>query len=152
MYYPKNFSYPWLKFFSFERDISSAEEVGRVGSVQLKHYERTNDVGLAGVMIKDLSEMFPEAGAVVPSVVELLWLYSKYKDIPGIGGWNGFMEEVNRGKPYQTTFIGCHPFINAPPTHYDTIYTALLSGAQKTKSLGQVVELLQSNQPLYFIE
>ena len=53
-------------------------------------------------------------------------------DVEGLEGWSGFMERATRNIPYCKSFISCLPFINAPPSNYDTIiYTALLSAVEK---------------------
>lgn len=116
----------------------TANEVASVGAVELKPFERTNNIGLAGIKIKDVSELFPQSKIVVPLLSHMVWLYCKHMEFQGVGGWNGFMEEVTS-----------QPFINAPPSNYDTIYTALLSGAEKTKSLGQTTTFITFDQPLY---
>lgn len=89
---------------------------------------------VAAIRVADLSTMFPNVSIVAPSTIDILWLYSMYEDIPGIRGWNSFMENVTRDLPYKITFVACQPFINAPASDYVTIYSALLSGVQKTKS------------------
>ena len=145
---PKNAVVPGQKVARL-KDVPSAQIVGSLGAVPLKHFERNNDVGLAAIHINDLSTSFPHTETIVPSVPLLLWLYSKSKNLTGMSGWNGFMEEVTKEVPYQTTFIDCQPFINAPPGEYDTIYTSLLSAVEKTHSLGQRTTFVTFDQPLY---
>lgn len=55
----------------------------------------------------------------------------------------------NSKKPYFSSRIIYLPFINAPPSEYDTIYTALLSAIEKCKSLKQEACVITFDQPLY---
>lgn len=146
---PKSAVAPDQKIARIQNDIPSAEAVGRFGAVQLRNFERTNNTGLSTIKIQNLNEIYPSKGTLIPSVSDLLWLYGKFKDLPGILGWNGFMEEVTKDLSYHTTCVACQPFINAPPSNYDTIYTALLCAAEKTKLLHQVTCLVTFDQPLY---
>ncbi|GBO01717.1 hypothetical protein AVEN_1095-1 [Araneus ventricosus] len=52
--------------------------------------------------------------------------------------------------PFQKSFVGCLPFINAQPSDYDTILTALLSASEKCESLHQHTCFVTFDQPLYF--
>ncbi|GBM68070.1 hypothetical protein AVEN_66741-1, partial [Araneus ventricosus] len=67
----------------------------------------------------------------MPSVSDLLRLYGKWVDLPNIPGWIRFTEQATSELPFQKSFVGCLPFINAPPSDYDTILTALLSASEK---------------------
>jgi len=131
------------------KTIPSHEVSGSYGALQLNHFERTKPQGLAEIKIKDLKDMYTPTETVIPSVSDLLWLYEKSRDIPGLSGWNGFMEDVTRDNPYEVTFVRYQPFINAPPNDYDTIFTALLTGVEESKSLNQVTCLVTFDQPLY---
>lgn len=86
---------------------------------------------------------------IVSTLPDLLWLYGKSKDSPDIGGWKGFMEEVTKALPYETTFVCSFTFINAPPSDYDTVHTSLISVMEKTKALGQVSTIVTSEQSLH---
>lgn len=86
----------------------------------------------------------------MPSASDLLWLYGKWVDLPNIPGWSGFMEQATAELPFQKSFVGCLPFINAPPSNHDTILTVLLSASEKCESLHQRTCFVTFDQPLYF--
>lgn len=60
------------------------------------------------------------------------------------------MEQATAELPFEKSFIGCLPFINAPPSDYDTILTALLFAREKCESLHQHTCFVTFDQPLYF--
>uniref|UniRef100_A0A8D8VLF7 Uncharacterized protein n=1 Tax=Cacopsylla melanoneura TaxID=428564 RepID=A0A8D8VLF7_9HEMI len=130
--------------------VPTAESISRIGTVEVQMFDRTNNVGLAGIPINELSACFPIGGTIVPSATNLLWLYSKYNEFPDVGGWNGFLEEISAKMKYEITYIDCQPFINGPPSDLNTVYTALLCSVEKTQSLGQVTTFVTFDQPLYF--
>lgn len=43
----------------------------------------------------------------------------------------------------------CLPFLNSPPSKYDTIYSVLLTAVEKCKSLNQSCCFVTFDQPLY---
>ncbi|KYM98809.1 hypothetical protein ALC62_10473 [Cyphomyrmex costatus] len=67
-------------------------------------------------------------------------------DIPG---WRGYHEQITRHKSVEKTKVLFLPFINAPPSDYDTIYTALKMAAQKAKDLQLQTTIVTIDQPLY---
>ncbi|KYN50496.1 hypothetical protein ALC57_00134 [Trachymyrmex cornetzi] len=85
----------------------------------------------------------------MPSAPDLLWLYGKCTDLPGILGWNGFIIEATNDKNYSQSFVSYLPFVNAPPTNYDTTYTVLVFASEKCKQLNQHTCFVTFDQPLY---
>ncbi|XP_031335335.1 uncharacterized protein LOC116165167 isoform X2 [Photinus pyralis] len=130
------------------KDLPSAETIGCLGTLPVKVFEKTGP-GLAAIQINPLTLNFSHKSLVSPSASHLLWLYGKHMNRLGIGGWNGFMEDLTRNKPHDITYINCQPFINSPPSDYNTIYTALLSSVEKSKSLNQQSTIVTFDQPLY---
>lgn len=133
------------------KTIPSAADLGSLGAVPLQHFEKIDPLGLAKIKVCDLSSEFPHNEIIVPSVCTLVWFYCKSKGFPGIRGWNGFMEQVTDGIPYEKTSIDCQPFINAPPSDYDTVYTSLTTAVQRTRSCcpEQKTTFVTFDQPLY---
>lgn len=84
--------------------------------------------------------------SITPTIADVLWMYGKTKDIPRICGWNGFMEKLMCKRDYVTSEISVLPFINAPPSDWNTVYTTLISAAKKS---GQTSCLVTFDQPLY---
>lgn len=73
--------------------------------------------------------MYTPVETVNPSVA--LWICGKNRDIPGLSGWNGFIEDVIRCILYKLTFVTYQPFINASPRapsdyDYNMTYVHLL--------------------------
>jgi len=130
--------------------IPVSEAVGKFGHVALQPFmAREGDDGLKEVTIQDLSHIFHTSDTVSPSAADVLWLFSKYRDLCLAPGWNVFMEQLTADYTFDTTFTACLPFINAPPSDYDTIYTALVGAAEKSAAAGQQVCLVTFDQPLY---
>lgn len=141
---PSDSSIPRLK------DTPSASTIGSFGAVVLQHFEASNNgEGLKAIKIKDLSDNFTTSQNVTLRTAEILWLYSKHKDFTGLPGWNVFMQQVTADLSYQKSFTAYLPFILAPTTDYDTIYTALLKASDKCKAQGQTMCMVTFDQPLY---
>ncbi|CAH1114443.1 unnamed protein product [Psylliodes chrysocephalus] len=111
--------------------IPSAQYIEDSGSIALRSHEKINFSSLQGIPILDLRTISSVAITIMSSTADLLWLYRKWADLPNIPGWNGFMEEVTVNHLYQKSFIACLPFINAPPTNSDIIFTVLASASEK---------------------
>jgi len=78
------------------KEIPKVQTVGNFAAIQLQVFDSTNTNGLGAIKIDDLGARFSHDKMIVPSAPNLLWLYSKFKEIPGIGGWNAFMGEVTQ--------------------------------------------------------
>ncbi|GBP77915.1 hypothetical protein EVAR_89569_1 [Eumeta japonica] len=130
--------------------MPSAKVVDTFGAIELKTFTKKNDTGLKTIKIQDLDSIHAVAKEIIPSVSDLLWLYGKSVDLPNIPEWSGFMEQATAELPFEKSFIGCLPFINAPPSGYDTILTALLFACEKCESLHQHTCFVTFDQPLYF--
>jgi len=59
------------------------------------------------------------------------------------------MEKVNLNQIYARSRILCLPFLNSPPSKYDTIYSVLLTAVEKSRSLNQKCCFVTFDQPLY---
>jgi len=83
------------------------------------------------------------------SMTDTLWLGSKiFLDDDNVKGWNGYMMNVTRNRPYNVSAIMYLPFINKAPGHYDTIYTTLCYAVQHNPG-EQVPVFVTFDQPLY---
>lgn len=85
---------------------------------------------------------------ILPSSSDLIWLYGKYSGLV-LPGWRGFMEEATTSLSFHYTFVTCLPFINAPASDYDTIYTSLLLASEKCLKMDQKTCVVTFDQPLY---
>lgn len=120
-----------------------------MGAVPLKIFERGGSIGLQNIKIEDLKLILKSPDSITPSLADLIWIFIKWKDVHGIPGWSGFMEQTTSSLPCETTFVACLPFINAPPSDYNTIYTALLTSIEQCKSMNQQAAVNTFDQPLY---
>ncbi|KAF2898353.1 hypothetical protein ILUMI_07821 [Ignelater luminosus] len=93
--------------------------------------------GLKDIQIEDFKKLFVSPDTIIPSLADLIWLYGKWEDVPGIPGLSGVIEQTASGLPSNTTFVACLSFFNAPPSHYNTIYTALVTSIDQWKSMNQ---------------
>ncbi|GBM79680.1 hypothetical protein AVEN_59171-1 [Araneus ventricosus] len=123
--------------------VPSALTVGYLGAVSMKHFNKKSDFDMASITICDLNAMFSLSEIITrPSISDLLWLYGKWSNSSSIKGWSGFMEQATNQQKLFTS-------LNAPPNDYDTVYTVLLSSAEKSKMLQQITCFATFHQPLY---
>lgn len=64
-------------------------------------------------------------------------------------GWNGFMENITKHKPYAKSEVLFLPFINKPPSDYDTLYTVLRIAEGNRIMLGQKDILVTFDEPQF---
>lgn len=78
-----------------------------------------------------------------------MWLYSKYSDKKA-KGYAGFMEDFYMDSDYTTSKIFPLPFVNNPPSEYDTIFTVLVESAELNKRNNtKNIIFVTFDQPLY---
>lgn len=95
------------------------------------------------------AEMVGNEDSISPRIADVLFMYAKFKEIPRIPGWNGFMEKMTSNKSYAVSGIVTLPFINASPSDYNTIYTTLLAAAERARKANQKACLVTFDQPLF---
>jgi hypothetical protein len=126
----------------------AAQTIKEVDRIQLHTFQRTDKEGLSNIKINDVyRKKITNEVKLLPS--DFLWIYGKWKDLFEIPGWNGFMENITLNKKYSKSRILCLPFLNSPPSKYDTIYSVLLTAVEKCKSLNQSCCFVTFDQPLY---
>lgn len=108
-------------------EIPAAKDVSIDGFLPLQHYEKKKD-GLKGIEIEPIFDQNEEK-TVTTSMIDLSWQYSKYNDETSFG-WNGFMESAHVSNQYQTSKVLFLPFVNNPPSDYDTIFTVMAESAR----------------------
>lgn len=134
------------------KQIPSAQVVEKFGAIALKTFEKRNVAGLKSIEIRNLDSIRSVSKVIMPSASDLLWLYGKWVGLPNIPGWSGFMEQVTADLSFHRSFVACLPFINDPPSNYDTIFTVLLSASEKCELLHQHTCFVTFDQPLYVYE
>lgn len=114
--------------------------------IRLQTFERNNEVkGLQAVTV----EMIANEDSISLRTADLIFMYAKLEEIPRIPGWNGFMEQLTANKSYAVSNIVTLPFINASPSDYNTIYTTLLTAAERAHKANQKVCVVTFDQPLF---
>lgn len=126
-----------------------ANTIGSYVVSQIKQSNARKNAGLSNIKITDVNERFQVEGDILPTNLDLLWLFGKSTNAAGIPGWNGFMEQVTNGLDFNRSRIVFLPFIHAPPTDYDTVLTSLLEASARTKAHGQNTCFVTYDQPLY---
>ncbi|KAJ8880431.1 hypothetical protein PR048_016900 [Dryococelus australis] len=107
-------------------EIPTSAVVGSFGAVTLKHFEPTESgQGLKTTKIQDFINEFSTSKNVSPCT------------------------QVTADISLKKSFTAYLPFITAPPTYYDTIFTALLQAAEKCKAKGQKMCMVTFDQPRY---
>ncbi|PHT96242.1 hypothetical protein BC332_34832 [Capsicum chinense] len=129
--------------------IPLAKELAERGVTRVEIFEKKSNIGLQDMKIIPLKDIQTISESNPLSFHDILWLYGKYAGIEQVSGWNGFMEKVTAKKPFQVSFVSCLPFINAPATEYDTIFTALVSASKKSRALNQGTCFVTFDLPLY---
>lgn len=86
--------------------------------------------------IENLDEQFPNASPKMTSS-NFLWAYSKTINSAKTTERNGFLENLMKDNTFSVSKIIFLPFINAPPSHEDTIFTVLMDAVQKSNFFGK---------------
>ena len=128
--------------------IPSANNVGAFGFVPLQNFQRGVHAGLKNIVIEDVTINNPlTQNHVEPT--DLLWFYGNYIRRENLSGWNSFMEQCTQVKPFNISKIIPVPFVNAPPSSYDTIFTVLIEANEKCITQNQKHVFVTFDQPLY---
>ncbi|KAJ8880906.1 hypothetical protein PR048_017379 [Dryococelus australis] len=124
---------------AIERDVLIIE-TGNLGIIPLETFQGKGD-GLNNVIVEHLE--LPEESAHPPPH-NIPWLLAQKQCIP-VPQWKGYMHTVTRGE-----YIITLPFINAPPSNYDTVYTALTYAAELCEKINQQCVIITFDQPPYW--
>lgn len=111
-------------------------------------FEKVDGVGLNYIILEnlDLFGDITEKVHLLPS--DILWKSGKWLKIPLVPGWNVFMENIVKNKSFQRSRIIPMPFVNLPPSNYDTIYTVLCFAIEKLSLINNTC-IVTFDQPLY---
>lgn len=110
---------------------------------------KNKNSGLAAIMVEDLQGTYEIDGEILPSAPDLIWLYGKSLNKQSMPGWNGFMEQATDGLQFSRSKILFLPFIRAPPTDYNTVFTSLMEASNRSKAHGQKITFVTFDQPLF---
>ncbi|KAJ8884191.1 hypothetical protein PR048_016048 [Dryococelus australis] len=124
--------------------MPSSFESGNPGIIPLETFQGKVD-GRNNVIVGHLE--VPEESAHPPSH-DILWLFAQKQRIPVLQ-WKGYMHIVTRGDYSKKNEVSPLPFINAPPSNYDTVYTALSYAAELCEKINHLCVIIMFDQPLY---
>lgn len=83
------------------------------------------------------------------SKMNILRMYLKFKTNNDFPGWNGFMNLLTSAHDFDISSIIFLPFINASPSDYNTLYTAMKTSVENARSLNMKTCIVTFDQPLY---
>lgn len=130
--------------------IPSEAEIAAKGHVNLEIYNTIKKYGLWNIKIKECTDVL----SLEPSYATKLnyfWLFLRYAyESSKVNGWNGYMDKITGSKiDYEVSKVVFAPFINAPPSDYDTLFTAAIEAIKTTQSYNMKTCILTFDQPLY---
>ena len=126
--------------------IPTAAQVAQVKKIPLYIYKNVNPYNIKNLVAEKLN--INDVNNINMNNCELLWLYAKYKN-SSLPGWNGFMDKLTQGLSYEKCKLVALPFIDAPPSDNNTIYTALKYVATLSNDIGLQTSFVTFDQPLY---
>lgn len=125
--------------------MPTAHDIGKLGVVQLETFQG-KQVSLKNVTVKDIE--IPDQRAH-PEPHDILWYAATKQHIP-VPGWKGYMQCVTAGNFSEKTTVVTLPFINAPPSDYSAVFTALLYASEMCENINQKSLIVTFDQPLYW--
>ncbi|GBM50200.1 hypothetical protein AVEN_134774-1 [Araneus ventricosus] len=125
----------------------SSELVRKTGHIELDVYKKGEISGLETVNISDVQSIHSIPDEMLPHPVHLLWLYGTCSINVSLPGWNGFMEGATQGNPCELSRVFCLPFINNPPSQFDTIVTAIRTAKRKCETFNMKTCFVTFDQP-----
>lgn len=132
------------------KSIPSAMDIGQHGHVDLEYFEKPRHSGLKSIIVEDLNTLNSLDMNATISHDDFLWICGRKVHPNYFIGWHGFMEEITKDLDYSRSKITFLPFVNAPASNYDTIYTVAIYSSKKAQARGQKHVPVSFDQPLYF--
>lgn len=133
------------------KESTSTKDMGSLGIVPLQTFQGSG-ASLQSVKVKQI-EVPNEAHH--PELFDTLWLVAKHEKIP-LPEWKGYLTSITTGDFSEKTRVITLPFINAPPSDYETIYTSLHYANELIGATHKGVEgspqrvIITFDQPLYW--
>lgn len=124
-----------------------AEDIAKIGFVELKQFEKKNSDGLKKLIIENVYDEACNKFYEI-SMEDFSFLYSKFLNVNSVG-WSGYMERIHAQKSYDTSKIIPLSFLNHLPSNYDTIFTVLVQAADYSKKFKQDTMFVTFDQPLW---
>lgn len=131
--------------------IPSASSMSIDIALPLLTFDREAESGLKNIIVSDpkYSSILCEDHSAA-TLYDFLWLCSHIlQNLDDIPNWQQFFEMATRNFEFQQSRILFLPFINHPPSNYDTVYTALTTAVREMKKFNQKICFVTFDQPLY---
>ncbi|KAE8745769.1 hypothetical protein FOCC_FOCC007485 [Frankliniella occidentalis] len=118
--------------------------------IKVVEYKKPQLNGLDLVKVKPLEPADLSEAAGVADMLDALWLAGRWVGVKRGPSWNGYMKSAMRSCPgaFQSA-IEALPFVNDQPTHFSTLYSALLFAADNCKKHGCQQCFVTFDQPLF---
>lgn len=130
-------------------EIPKESELVEKNKIDLLLYNKNAGKGLSLIKIESI-ENAPSFQPTIILKLNNLWMFCKYVNNNNFLGWNGFMSMIcSCRNNYQISKINFLPFINASPSDYNTLYTALVTASQIVLKEGMKTCIITFDQPLY---
>lgn len=127
----------------------TAEEMKSLHQIKILTYGLQPYEGLGNIIIDDknlnVNLKFTEA-----TKITIFWAIHKYLQPQKTLGWNGFIERLTADKGYDTSFIQFFPFIDANPSDYDTLLTAIMKSIEQARDHKMKSCIMTFDQQLYW--
>lgn len=130
-------------------EIPKESELVEKNRIDILLYTKPAGSGLKLIKVESFKED-PSFKINLVDRLNILWMYFKYVKENEFLGWNGFMSMMaGCRKDYQVSLVNLLPFINASPSNYSTLYTALENAAKIVVKDGMKTLIVTFDQPLY---
>lgn len=129
--------------------IPKESELVEKNKIDLLLYTEKAGKGLSLIKFENI-ENVPSFQVTITVKLNNLWMFFKYINDNNFLGWNGFMSMIcSCRENYEVSKINFLPFINASPSDYNTLYTALVTASQIVLKEGMKTCIITFDQPLY---
>ena len=124
--------------------------VEKKGIVQVKPFEFVGESGLSNYVFKNVYELYnSKKYNGLPSTSDFVWMVGKFLDKHKVPGWQGYMEKIFNHEDFDVTKILATPFIMAPPSDIETIYTCLKMATEEADKINVHTVLATFDLPLF---
>ena len=130
------------------KQFPSAHEITDKRNIPILVYPTTAGEGLKKINVK-ISTNELTLKPTPAALINLFWMYMKYARNGEYPGWNGFMDMLTAPYSFEKSTVVFLPFINAAPSDYNTLYTAIKTAIIEAISMDMKTCILTFDQPLY---
>lgn len=131
------------------KKLPAAKDIAAIAHVPLQIYDNYGVSGMSKIEVENIMCDDISIDSFLNNV-DYLWMYGKWKNVPGVPGWNGFLEYLTKkNNTFSTSRILFLPFIHYPASNLNTIYTTLNCVLNNMKSYGHETCVVTFDQPLF---